>query len=246
MAGILPGEIGIESLVLEMAEMLDLPILDGDIVGGRAVPEIQDDIFYIDNIKTTPAICINLKKEILIIDNTKNLKKIENIVRNFAVLSKSPVILIDHIACRNNFKRISLGTFSRSIKLGEKIKNRTNRESLREILSFNNAKIIAEGKIISITKGNHGGFLEKIIKGKNWHVIVKNEYLAVFVNNKLISSIPDMIVLIDKKNGKPLHNTFIKKGDKIWIVSIKGFKKWYTKKGLKIFGPASMSVISLK
>ncbi len=240
LSGIVPGEIGIESLVIELAGALNLPILDGDIAGGRAVPEIQDDIFYINRIKTTPAVCVNLQGEVLIIDNTSNLAKIENIVRNFVALSAGPAILIDHITNRDNFGKISLGTFSRSIELGKIIKNKTGEESLKEILKFNNAKIVAEGKILSVEEEKSEGFLKKIVTGADWKTIVKNEYLAIYKDNRLISSIPDIIVLIEKESGKPLHNTGLKKGKNVWIISMKSFSKWYTKRGLEIFGPKSI------
>lgn len=242
LAGIVPGEIGIESLVLEMAGALDLPVVDGDIAGGRAVPEIQHDIFYIDKVKTTPAICVNLKEEVLIIDNTDDLVKLENMVRNFVILSKGSAIMIDHITHRDNFKRISLGTISRSIELGEKIKNKTGKESLEEILKFNKAKIVADGKIISIEEQEGEGFLKKTVKGSGWKIIVKNEYLAVLADNRLISSIPDNIALIDKKTGKPLHNTGLAEGKDVWVVSMKSFPGWYTERGLGIFGPKTLNL----
>lgn len=238
--GLVPGEIGIESLVLKMARELNLPVLDGDIVGGRAVPEIQDDIFYIYKIKTTPLICINFDKEILIIDEIQDLKKIENIVRNFAVLSKGPVVVFDHITSREKFRNISLGTLSRSMELGKNIRNKQGKESLKEILKFNNAKIVADGKIDSVEENRKEGFLEKNIKGRNWNVFIKNECLAVFINNRLSASIPDIIVLVDKESGKPLHNTEVVAGQEIWIVVMKAFKKWYSKRGLEIFGPRSI------
>lgn len=242
LSGIVPGEIGIESLVLEMAGELDLPILDGDIAGGRAVPEIQDDIFYIDKIRTTPAVCVNLQGEVLVIDNTNDLVKLENVVRNFVSLSSGPAILIDHITQRDNFKRISLGTLTRSIELGKKINNKTGKDSLDEILKFNNAEIIADGKILSIEEEKNGGFLKKIVKGANWKAIIKNEYLAIFKDNKLVSSIPNNITLIEKESGKPLHNTELKEGKNVWVISMRSFSKWYTKRGLEIFGPKSIGL----
>lgn len=242
LAGIVPGEIGIESLILETAGNLGLPILDGDVAGGRAVPEIQDDIFYINKTRTTPVICVNLKKEVLIIDKTDEIRNIENLVRNFASLSRGPLILIDHISRRDNFKRISLATFSRSIRLGEKIKGKNEKERFSEILNFTKAKIIVEGRIVSIKEKNVENFLEKIIEGKNWKIIVKNEYIAVFINERLITAVPDIIVIIEKNTGKPLHSTQVKEGKDVSIISIKSFKKWYTKRGLMIFGPESMNL----
>lgn len=243
LSGIVPGEIGIESLVLKTAKELDLPILDGDITGGRAVPEIQDDIFYIEKIKTMPLVSVSLDGEVLLLDKISDLKKIESLVRNFSVLAKGPVIVFDHIAPKEVFSRISLGTISRSIELGKKIRDKKGGESLKEILDFNKANVTASGKIYDIKeKKTENGFLEKMVSGDNWQVIIKNECIAVYANSKLIVSVPDIIVFIDKENGKPMHNTELRTNKEVWVVTMKAFRKWYTKRGLEIFGPRSLNL----
>jgi len=238
-SGIVPGEIGIEGLVLEIASEMSLPVLDGDITGGRAVPEIQDDIFCIYNISTTPVICINLAREVLIIDKTKNLNLVEKFIRNFAIFSNGPVMVFDHLSDVEKFRKISLGTISRSIKLGGKIRNEAKENRLDEILRFNRQykiKKVAEGKIISISEYQKPGFMKKVVKGKNWQVFIKNECLGVVVNNKIVNTSPDIITIINKENNQPIHNSQLKQGMEVIVLSMRSHKSWYTKKGLEIFG----------
>ena len=119
---------------------------------------------------------------------------------------------------------------------------KTNKAREKQSIKFNNAEIIADGKILSIEEQKSEGFLKKIVNGADWKAVVKNEYLAIYKNGRLISSIPNIIVLIEKESGKPLHNTELRKGKNVWVISMKSFSKWYTKRGLEIFGPKSINL----
>jgi uncharacterized protein len=245
--GIFPGETNVEFLAFYTAASLGLPVVDADPTGGRAVPELFLDNFNLDNITTLPLVIIDKNLNTKIITKFESFGKIEEDVRDIVVASAGSVICFDHsISVQNAKKTLSLGVLTRSFLLGKMICKSKN---MRKVLEFMSATEICAGKVVKIEFNDKvkGEFLEGhycIENDKNeiFKIYVKNENLVVIKNDLVIASCPDSIIGLDSKTFEGIHNSEIKIGKKILLVSLFATKKWKTKKAINLFSPKNLSL----
>lgn len=238
--GIYPPEIGQESVVLESAYYLDLPVADLDIVGGRAVPFIDINVFNLKNINysLTPMVVCNDRDEIFIIEGNKTHGKVEEILREMTRLSSSELLFLMGalVSVKDLIKyKLENNSYSKALNLGS-----TN--NLNELFSKLNPDLIIKGTVKK--KGNikQQGFsaayvLIKDEKQNLFKLILQNE--AIFLldgKNKIISSVPEKILLIDPIRLIGLQNDKLTLNQILIIAILKPEKIWMSKKAEQIFG----------
>jgi len=81
-AAIFPAEANIAGAVFELAGELNLPVLDGDTTGGRAVPEIRIDNFVLHGRTVTPLVAVSSRGEEIIIVEPRTSRVVEIIERD--------------------------------------------------------------------------------------------------------------------------------------------------------------------
>jgi DUF917 family protein len=239
---IFAGEINIEGLVFETASKLNLPVLDGDCCGGRAVPEIQMDTFFAQNIPVTPALMVNSKGEHLLYYNTSDNFKLERIARNFAVISDTSVFILDHLVdIKTAKKALTLETLTRSIKTGKYISNLDlTKNNLTKICEETSSELVFEGEVVEVNLKIENGFLVgnyciKNSTNQTAQVEVKNENMLLKIEGKVKSKAPDSIILLDAKKLFGVHNSSIKVGDNVAILSKESVQSFRTKNAEKLF-----------
>lgn len=118
---ILPFEIGQESITLESATVLGLPVVDSDMSGQRAVPKIGLDLINLNGKRSSgPVIAINDKEEILTIDSQLDAIATENKLRDFARESNGVVLVISDYQLVASVKQLLIhSAYSYAINLGE-------------------------------------------------------------------------------------------------------------------------------
>src|SRR3989338_3576613 len=67
-----------------MASRLNLPVLDGDIVGYRASPEVFLETITLKGLKRTPLVIANNKGDVGCLENSNDCIFIEKFLRKFA------------------------------------------------------------------------------------------------------------------------------------------------------------------
>jgi hypothetical protein len=235
------GETNIESVVFQIASELDLPVLDADCTGGRAVPETQLDNFVICGRSPLPAVVVTPDgRDTKILKNGRDTKKIEEQVRSIANKSKyKDALVMDHpIDASNARKLLTLGTVSRSIKTGEFIKENRDPKSLVKYLG---GKLLIEGRVSEVSLKDKGGFLEgyyDITGGDDEaRVYVKNENLICSLNGRIIITPPDLIISIDEMTCMGIHNSRIRKHQEATLIGHRASDLWRTRKGVELFSP---------
>jgi len=241
-AGLYPPEIGQESVVLESAHILGLPVADFDPSGFRAVPYFDINIFNIKKIDfgLTPIVIATDENQILAITSEYSYKKVEKKLRKMSLLSKSGIIFL----------------IGQTVNVKQLLKNNINRPSYTKALSFGeikrpsvllrklNPKMVIKGKVVKKAEFEQKGFLgEKItIKDTSWNIytlIILNEALFLLdSSNKIIGSIPDRILLIDENNIMGISSAFLKKNTIVTIAIIDPEPEWKNKRAEKILGKA--------
>lgn len=239
---ILPGEIGIENVVFELASTINLPVLDADTAGQRAVPEMNHDTFVLAGESILPVIIVTLDGIIKIIEDPLQEKEIENIARNIAINSTAKTVLIfSHIKPIHKIIEIAaLHSLSKSIHLGEALKSNDLSTIQNHLFEHLKGEVITTAKVTTVFKDQADDFLKTIVTLRTPQGIldltIKNEVLALQKGSDFLVHIPDSICLLDLKTFLPVHSSEIEKGHFLAIIKIPAIPQWQTAKGHEIFG----------
>jgi len=106
------------------------------------------------------------------------------------------------------------------------------------------------GKIASNDNCIKGGFtignIEILGHGEfapdRYHIWLKNENMIGRLNDKVHTTIPDMICLIDLDTGMPVTNPNYHTGQNVAVVILPAPEPFTSPKGLSVFGPAYLGL----
>jgi len=245
-------EIGPQNSVeaIQLAAFLDVPLLDGDFVG-RAIPEMQQTTLSLNNIPLTPFSIATFKGDSIIVANSKNDKRNEEISRNIANISGGLICIAGLSLPGKVAKKIMIpDTISKCIEIG-KIINNKSKNLFSEILDITNGIIAFKGIVTDIIAKNVNSFFvgEIMLKGidefsgNNYKVWYKNEYLISWKNDKVDITCPDLICLANSKTGvgkisygQGFRNEIVI-GEELTILAIPSPDVWLTEKGLDVLSP---------
>ncbi len=223
---LVPVETGIEMMVLGLSWMTNIPLVDADIVWGRAVPELQYDNFLLASISVFPIIAVDKDLHIHYLEE-QNIKKADKELRRLVTTTWGSLICIDHICTANIFKEhASAWALSRSILVWAAIEN--DEKILPSLGTIVSQWIVNQ---VNITK--KWWFLQwtaSIFDDKNTerNVIIKNEYMEIS-SSWFEASFPDLICIIDKKTSLWVSSYDMQVGQEVVILYIEAEsrRKWY-------------------
>lgn len=251
-AALFAGEINIEGLVFTCAAQLGIPVLDADCTGGRAVPEITYDDFCLHGKSLLPAVGVTLDGDCFVLETVADVKNIEAVMRGVACSSPSQgVIVFDHpISVREAREVLSVGTLSRSIRVGAFMRQRvweknSYKDWLDDLVEELEAEKIACGRVTNSSLKQQDGFYTgefsvRDESGKIVKIWVKNENMLCWRDDEIFITVPDLVVGIDTAAGYGLHNSCIGLGRHVAILGIPSSRQWNTPEGKALFGPRSL------
>lgn len=226
------------------------PSIDADCCG-RAKPEMGISLTNVAGIPVTPLVIVSPFMEVVILKNTVDDYRAEDITRNIAVICGGGVTVARCPARVRDYKRgVVANQVTRCMEIGETIRrSKEHGEDPEEaFMEASGATEIFEGRVSSFECEGRGSFNwgNWIIKGTGFYkghrmrVWYKNEHLIGWIDEKPRITCPDLICIIDAKNFEGLSN-FVQSGEhngkhvKVYGVNAVGL--WRTPKGLEIFGP---------
>ncbi len=203
--GIIPGEIGAEGLAFQIGQYMEIPVVDSDLVGGRAAPEVQLDVFNLFDLDITPILLIAANGENLFLEGEHRANKIEKISRKFFDDNGSSGILIGYKINAKKYKQFAMAnTLSQALEIG-KLLSKKKLETLKEQFSMD---AVYSGVVKDVLLESKGGFLIGEIILENAKVKIKNENIVFISDNEKINA-PDLLIFLDKEYN-PIHNTQMK------------------------------------
>lgn len=184
--GIILGELG-PDLVVEaalVAERMDVPVVDADVAGLRAVPSIQNEIIEGSEIERTPLVATD-GQEIEVIREAENGLEVEERIRELAE---------DSIWYVTGYPA-SPEDYSSSAATG------WYQECLN---AFSSSEIIAEGRLTSVETrqidGHTYGRID-VEAGSCYTLLFRNENLELREEGETVAEAPDSITLIHEGSG---------------------------------------------
>lgn len=234
--GILPGEIGAEGLAFLCATVLDLPVVDTDLVGARAAPEIQLDTFTVHGVSLTPLLGMAGNGKSLYFQGNYSAQEIEQTLRVFFENNGGSGILVGYPIAAGEYATIGmLGTLTQTLAIGQQIEKGDLKKYIENDCG---GMYIEKQKVQIIDLESKDGFLQGKIVTQNYVIEVKNENIQLKSRDgeSIVARAPEVIMLLDRQ-GVPLHNATLKKqfAHEVTIVVLPAKGYWKKSKAMALW-----------
>ena len=185
--------------------------------------------------------------ESIIFEKVCNDFRAEEMIRAIAVVSDNEVGVTDHPMTGKQYKKSTIpGMLSYALKVGETLRLSEGNGALaaKSISEKYDGKVLFHGEVTYMPWKTEDGFNigEINMKGigeyesETYRIIIKNENMVAYRNNKVNIMIPDLICMIGEDSGVITTPNF-SVGKKMYIVGLPSPEIWTTSKGLDVFGP---------
>ena len=237
-AGLVSGEIGGEASVFLAADRLGVKVVDADLVGGRAAPEVIMDCYGVNEIPVGPFVLACSDGEVIVVDEVLDGGAVEERARGLlkerqvaGVLAAyaQPVEVVGDILPKE--------TLTQAMEVG--IKLSTQSETLRgsETPLLEGFSCVRSGDIVSVVLDDRDGFLVGTVGLEDGTMlIVKNEVLGLYQGASLVVSAPDLIVVLC--DGLPVHTTDLRIGQRVEVFVGTSHSCWRSRKARAVLGPS--------
>ena len=235
---------GGNSLVpLVAAAARGVPVIDGDGMG-RAFPEAQMMSYAIAGVKPTPAAF-----------QTESTDVYEYHIRAFAAAAGGMITVAEHAMTGKQLKASVIpGTLSFSAELGSLL--RRHRGPIANILAplteifepsiYGVCRHLFSGKVIDKSTRIIGGYdigeatLEDFDDSSQKLTLnIKNEYLLARIGERVVASVPDLIVILDYETSTPINCERLRFGQRVGVFAV-GCPEFYrSEAALKVTAPRS-------
>ncbi|MEM3398344.1 MAG: DUF917 domain-containing protein [Nitrososphaerota archaeon] len=233
-------------LALYMGAYMDLPVVDGDLLG-RAAPELHQCTVHIFGIPMYPSVIVSETGNKVVVYEYSDIDDYEAIARYLSVLSGRFAAVVDTpLRIEDAEKAVVKNTLSMCIKVGEAVRIARGRriDPVEEVRKILDGWRIFEGIVESYQYRDEKGFLrgEAIVKGAGKYSGMKlrtwimNEHLMAWIDGKPVVMAPDLIMFLNDE-GEGITNSELKEGMKVNVIASKAPDMWRTENGLKYFSP---------
>ena len=235
------------AIAFSVAAKLGIPIVDGD-PAGRSVPELQQSTFEMNSIPINPLSVATKFGDVVIIKDVVDGVRAEDIVRAIAVVSQNTVGVTDHPVLGKDIKNAVIpGAISYALKIGKALREaREQKTSVPEaVAKAGEGYVLFKGKVSDFNWTDEGGFTfgETYLEGQEeyssdkYKVWYKNENIVAWKNGEVHVTAPDLICILDRKDGTPITNPSFEKGMEVTVIGLPAPKEWRTERGLEDLAP---------
>jgi DUF917 family protein len=139
------------------------------------------------------------------------------------------------------------GTISLAEKLGAVLRQARHgtQSPVAALVEAGQGATLFTGKIVDVRRRTDGGFVRGEVQlegidgyaGHRLGVSFQNENLAATLDEEVIASVPDLIVLLDQETGLPVTTEALHYGLRAVVVAFPCAEQWRTDAGLEVCGP---------
>ncbi|XOV79998.1 MAG: DUF917 domain-containing protein [Aestuariibacter sp.] len=226
---------GANSLVpIIAAAATGLPVIDGDGMG-RALPEAQMMTYAIKGVCPTPAFACDYEGNITRF-STRTTATYERHIRALAMSSGGMITTVEHPMTGKQLKdAIIPGTVSFSIQLGKVL--RQHRGSAAKMLPhlqrlfgnslYGHCELLMCGKVTDKATRIINGYdigeatlLDFDVPDRKMKIDIKNEYLRASIDDRIVTTVPDLIVVVDHETCQPINAERLQYGQRVAVFAI--------------------------
>ena len=241
---------GATATALLLSAQMNIPILDGGITG-RAVPEVQQSIPWINGISSVPTAIITPWGDEIIIAKAIDEYRVEDIARAIAVASAGDAwISMTPMSGSQLGNGVLAGNISQAELFGRTVREarENGKDPIAALVDVAGAYKLFEGVVSKSTENGDRGFnwvdaeFEGTgeFSGQNYKMFVKNENIVGWLDGELNVMAPDYIYNLNPETGESTlgvgYGGYVV-GEKVAIVAVPAPAQWRSKKGIELIGP---------
>jgi DUF917 family protein len=241
---------GATATALLLAADMGIPTLDAGITG-RAVPEVQQSIPWINGIASIPTAIVTRWGDEIIIRNAVDEYRVEDIGRAIAVASGgSAIITMAPMSGAQLDRGVIPGNLSEALLYGRTVREarEAGENPIDALVAVAGGYKLFEGVVTrSDDRGDRGfNWVEAEFRGVNefegnsYRIYVKNENIVGWLNGEVDAVSPDYIYNLDPKTGESTLGVGIggyAVGEEVVIVGVPAPPQWRSPKGVELMGP---------
>ncbi|MEM8635919.1 MAG: DUF917 domain-containing protein [Pseudomonadota bacterium] len=241
---------GATATALILGAEMGIPTLDGGITG-RAVPEVQQSIPWINGIASVPTAIITPWGDEIIIKKAIDEYRVEDIARAIAVASAGDAwISMTPMSGVQLETGIIAGNLSEAELYGRTVREarETGEDPIAALTEVTGGYKLFEGVVTRTEERGERGFnwveaeFDGVdeFEGRSYRVYVKNENIIGWLDGELSAVSPDYIYNLDPDTGESTLGVGFGGyvvGEKVAMVGVPASAKWRTEKGIELMGP---------
>ena len=235
---------------LLLASELGIPVVDA-CLSGRARPEIQQQIPWINGIPTTPAALVTRWGDSIVLQNTVDDYRAEDLARAVAVASGGGAQMAMNPMTAAQVKRgVVKGALSQAIAWG-----RTAREAVEQrkdpvaaLVKATDGFMLFQGTVSKADMKGERGFTWWDVEiagtgkyvGHTYKIYVKNENIVSWLDGVPDVMSPDTIQNLDPETGDAHWGGALggyRLGAEVALIGYNTSPLWRTPKGIEVLGP---------
>ena len=231
------------------AAMAGLPVIDGDGMG-RAFPEVQMTTFFIYGAKAAPAAIADDKGNVVVFKEIVDMYWLERFARDVSVGMGAAAGLAIAPMRMDFVRRTAVpGTVTQALQIGRTVLDaRSRRQNVVDRLARDiGARLFFTGKITDIKRELKGGFARGHAHlagsgdyaGSTGRIAIQNENLVLWVDDRPVIMVPDLIINLDLETGEPLTTEVLRYGQRVAVIGLPVHPLLKTPEALKVVGPAA-------
>ncbi len=223
-----------------------LPLIDGDGMG-RAFPELQMVLFTLDGIPTSPMAMADEKGNTLLLDTVSNVWA-ERLARPATVemgcAASIALYPMDGRQARGSMVPATI-TLARDIGRLLAQARAAHEDPAEALATAQSGRVLMRGKITDVARSTSAGFVRGTATlagtgaddGRVMELDFQNEHLVARVDGEVVTSVPDLICVLDVDTGEPVTTEAMRFGFRVAVVGLPCDPRWRTPAGLEIVGP---------
>ena len=207
---IVPFELGGSNMpiFLSLGARTGRNVINGDGLG-RAAPETHMVSFHGYGVALTPMALIDFEGDEVVIQHQNDHNFADSVSRFIVTRWGGKGANAHHLMTGIELKKSVIpNTFTKAIELGKAVIHARNvplGDPIQAVVDSLGGWRICSEKILQIKEENWEGFYYTTVKLTGGYVIqIKNEAMALFVGNKLLTIFPDLICMLDSRTAQGL------------------------------------------
>lgn len=223
--------------------------VDGDYTG-RAIPEIPQTTPYLKDFPMWPLSAVDEFGDVSIMKNCLNHRVAERIGKKLSEGCFGLTGMTGFLYSGKEMKDVILpGTLSRCLKLGQIIRetNEAGGDPVKAIVDELGGWILCRGELAKEDTWDAEGYYwgyhyvegKGDYAGKTAKVWFKNENHVCWINDEVVATSPDSVIVINDKTAMPCTNPrlYDMVGTDVAVIGLKAIDVFRSKKGVDILGP---------
>nr|WP_232021702.1 DUF917 domain-containing protein [Pseudonocardia autotrophica] len=224
------------------AALLGLPLVDGDGMG-RAFPELQMVLPGIAGVPATPMSITDEQGNTGVL-TCPTAKWAEDLARSMTITMGCTAIIANYPMTGAQARETLIGgTLGLCVRIGRAIA--AARAGLDDpvaaVATETGGTVLHTGKVVDVARRTTTGFArgEARITGDGGDCLLRfqNEHLLAEVDGRIVTTTPDLIMVLDTATGEPVTTEALRFGHRVSVLGAPADPRWHTPAALAVVGP---------